>query len=250
MTSDEARLILQAVHAEGAEARDPKVQAALQLAARDPALAAWWAEERAFDDAVRRKLGQVPVPDGLAARLLKGEAAARRSPSPRRRAFLALAACLAGLLGLAAVWLSSSGNGGADDLDAFRDDMARLLRQFPQLDISAEKWADIDRWLAGKTSLNGTEIPGALRAYPGIGCRELRWRNHRVLLVCLAVRGEIVHVFLVPDGGLPGGARTMAPQFARVRGWNTAKWNDHQVSAAILTKADESSLRDWLRPRG
>jgi hypothetical protein len=241
MNTEEARLILQACRLGGQDDRDPRVAEALEQAARDPELRAWYQARRSLDSAICDKLREVPVPRHLAGSIL----ARKRATSDRKRARyltpLALAASIALLLSLG--WLISRRlQLSATEFTALRSDMAGLLMQFPQLDLATERWPDIARWLGQKPGLAQVEIPARLQQYPGLGCREVRWRNKRLMLVCFVAQGEIVHLFVVPRAELEGLPAGTTPGFARVRGWSTASWTRGEVAYLVLTRGDPTFL--------
>jgi len=84
MTPSEAKAILQASHAPMAGEDDPRLQEAFSLLQEDDQLAAWFANENAFDDAFREKLASITPPPGLRERILAAheEASPQQEPIP------------------------------------------------------------------------------------------------------------------------------------------------------------------------
>jgi hypothetical protein len=81
MTTEEAKLILTTCRADQLDMDNPDVRHALEVAAAEPALAAWWEAEQAFDRAFARKLAGIQAPQPLQDAILRGGAtifAARR----------------------------------------------------------------------------------------------------------------------------------------------------------------------------
>ena len=124
--------------------------------------------------------------------------------------------------------------------------MAGFLVQFPKLDLVTEQWPDILRWLRNKPALARAEVPSGLQKFPGLGCREVNWRGKTLMLVCFAVQGEVVHLFVVPRAHLPDAPFTATPAFARVRGWSTASWTQGEMTYLALTKGNEAFLRKLI----
>ena len=79
MNRDEAKLILQSYRPGGRDAGDPYFAPALALAKQDAELAAWFAEQQAFDARISGALQQLRVPSRLKAEIL---AAAETKESP------------------------------------------------------------------------------------------------------------------------------------------------------------------------
>ncbi|HEY5743266.1 MAG TPA: hypothetical protein VIS99_12055, partial [Terrimicrobiaceae bacterium] len=65
MDNEQAKLILQAYRPSGEDADDPFFSGALEQARVDPELAKWFAEQRAFDEAMRKALQERIPPAGL-----------------------------------------------------------------------------------------------------------------------------------------------------------------------------------------
>lgn len=246
MTREEAKLILQACRPDGEDLADPQVAAALELASNDPDLMACLKEQRAFDAMISSKLEQLPVPPGLEARII---AATRRPHAARLQwntAYLAWAASIVILASALLLWAGRSRPGGGSDLSALRTHLATFLREFPRLDLETERWPEINEWLAQKTTL---EIPPQLKDYPGLGCRELRWKEKRLFLICFVAQGEVVHLFLLPNSDLSEPSLLSTPTFAQVKGWSAASWTHGEASYVALTKGSEVFLKNLLANR-
>lgn len=73
MTNHEAKFILSAYRPGGQDACEPMFEEALEQVRRDPELAAWFREERRFDESVSAALVQaVPIPSDLLSRIQAG----------------------------------------------------------------------------------------------------------------------------------------------------------------------------------
>ncbi|MGH7956736.1 MAG: hypothetical protein ACREH8_06965, partial [Opitutaceae bacterium] len=101
MTREEAQFILQAYRPNSEDAHDPQFADALALARQDPALGRWFADEQAMDAAFAAKLRARPTPTDLKAQLLLARATILNRPWWRQPVWLAAAASVALLLGLA-----------------------------------------------------------------------------------------------------------------------------------------------------
>ena len=65
ITNESAKFVLNAYRPNGADAQDPVFRAALEQAARDPELAAWFKEQRSFDSLIAGKLAEVQASGDL-----------------------------------------------------------------------------------------------------------------------------------------------------------------------------------------
>ncbi len=243
MTREEAKLILQAARPGGQDLADPQVIAAIERAQQDPELAAWWQAERALDAIICSKLEEISIPPGLRARILDADNRPDTARSWRRSAVFRLAASIALIAALSLLWLARSERGHGGNLGAMQADLSGFLKEFPRLDLETRRWPEITEWLASRTTAPNVEIPPAMQKYPGIGCREFQWRDRRVLLVCFAAQGELVHLFIIPPASLPEPTVETRPHFSRVQDWSAATWTRGQVSYLVLTKGNEAFLK-------
>jgi hypothetical protein len=83
MNCSEAKEVLLLYRPGIADAADPQIAEALELAGRDPELRRWFDQHRAFQKAMRAKFGQIEVPVHLKASLLMREQRSRRLSLPR-----------------------------------------------------------------------------------------------------------------------------------------------------------------------
>lgn len=65
MSEQEVRRRLSACRWLNEDRNDPYFAEALELAAREPALAEWWSDQRALDDFLAEKLCELSVPAAL-----------------------------------------------------------------------------------------------------------------------------------------------------------------------------------------
>ncbi len=246
MNSEEAKNYLQASRLGGQDLEDPRMAEAFEQARRDPELAAWYEEQKALDEVVCAKIREAPVPPHLLGELLAQKKQIHPS-RPRRSAFpWALAAAIVVLLSIGALVERQTTPSRPAALASLRTDMARFLAVFPRLDLEAEQWPDIMAWLARKPRLENADIPAGLQRFPGIGCREVRWRGHSLMLICLAADGEVVHLFVFPKKALPGLPDSVNLVFRNTGEWSTAFWSQGNVAYLALTRAREGFLKNLL----
>lgn len=251
MTRDEAREILHACRPGRRDGNDPRVAAALAFAETDPELRQWFEEWQQWDAGLGRALQQTPVPDGLREQVLRGAAKRVRERARPNRMPLALAAGLALLGVLIALWMTRPGAPAPDSIAALRLDMAEFLAGspgvVPRLDIATDRLPEVREWLAGQHAIAEARFPEALEQFPSIGCRTVEWRGHRLALVCFMVEGEVVHFFMIPRAAFPEtGGLGSAPQYARAGRFATATWVGEDRVFLAVTPGSQAFLKRWL----
>jgi hypothetical protein len=102
MTREEAKEYLSAVRPHGADAADPTLQQALELAKKDSELGSWLARQQEFDQILIEKFSLIRPPEGLKENILESLEEATRPIQSWRMGWLALAATVV----LAALLLS------------------------------------------------------------------------------------------------------------------------------------------------
>jgi hypothetical protein len=223
MNNQEAQLILRVYRPGGQDASDPLVAQALEQAQRDPELQGWFAVEQGLDLCMQSKLrSAMVVPAELKANLLALRKIAR--PAPRRRLrWLALAATVVLLLGLAGLWLRP---GNPAQLDSFRKTMvAYSMQRHQHITFEASDITQIQKWLEGKGIKADFELPSGLRGKPAEGCRVVEWNGHKAALICFVLAdGHHLDLFVMDRAAVPSLAGSDLPQYAQTGALLTATW--------------------------
>lgn len=243
MKEAEARLILQSFQPDVGDEHDPQFTEALRLAAANPELARWWAEEQAFDRAIAAQLAAVPEPFGLKTRIL----AQQRAPQGRAfpRWIFGLASALALLLLLA--WFTDFWRPHPANLTAdYASEMTSFIRLSPRLDMESDNLGEIKAWLAEK-DLKPVSVPARLAVLQPVGCRVLSFRGHDVTLICFQREGDkLAHLFTVDRAAMPGMKPGDKPVFANDHGWMTATWAEADRVYMITMQGGRAALEQYL----
>ena len=123
MDKTEAQEILRRYRPGTADADEPEVKEALQLAAGDPDLGQWLERQLAFAEQVRSAMRNAPVPADLEQAILKAEF--RRRQEAFRRVNLVRYAIAASIVLLAGIWFFQSQQPVHNDFNTFRDRMVK-----------------------------------------------------------------------------------------------------------------------------
>ena len=245
MNNEEATLILQAYRPGGQDANDPRFREALEQAQRDPELARWFANEQALDSRITAKVkASLTPPAHLKSQLLAQQKIVRpvawwKQPALR----FALAACLALLVTVTAVWFTS---GHSEGFAKYRTTMAEFAgTKIDRLDLMSRDVAEVRRWLAQKESHGDLVLPAGLNGRPPLGCRLLDWEGHKVSLICFELENKQVAHLLVVDSAVFQDAPTESPVFKQIGNVATASWSRGGKTYVVASK--EASQTDLMK---
>ncbi|CAN5397498.1 hypothetical protein BH20VER3_BH20VER3_04170 [soil metagenome] len=244
MNEEQARLILQA-YRPGVTADDPEVAEALRMAARDPELGRWFAEEQAFDRAMDAQIEAIPAPFGLRTRIL-AQAAAEVRPQPWSWVVkLAGIAALAFLLVQVAGLFRPTPPAGASVAD-FSSEMVSFIRISPPLEMSSDELGTIKKWLSERKTAP-LDVPSRLAALEPIGCRVLSFRGQEVTLICFEREEDgLAHFFVVNRAAMPQMKPGAKPVLAQEGEWATATWAEKDSVYMITAQGGPETVQRFL----
>jgi len=247
MKSKEAKRLLEVYRAGGADAEDPQFQKALKQVERDPALADWFQEQQAFDDAFAENLRAAAVPAGLKDSILATRKIIR--PALWRDWRMRTAAAAAGLVLLALA-------GGVFDNpkpEPFPEFRAELIEQAwdgqAHLDFESSDIRRIKLWLTRQNASSGFILPKGLQDTRVVGCRIIEMEGRRVPMLCLADGLRHLHLFVVDEARFAGLPPHGTPDFEKCGGWKTTSWQ-HRGQTYVLTGMKYQTFVSRFRKSG
>jgi hypothetical protein len=239
MNQDRARELLEIAALLPAEEHTSEMLEALALAQRDPALGAWLARQKVFDDQIADALAGIEPPEGLRARLVRTmerEQRARRGFAPQR--WLAIAAALALLAAAAALFLNRK-------VPDWKGETLAAIVQVDAGKLPLDKWSgDISvlrKWLASEKSPTASALPQGLSALAALGCKLVQLEGRPASIICFALPGskEEAHLAVLQADG----AKPSPPVFESRDGWQMVTWNEQGRKLMLASRAPESALR-------
>lgn len=240
MNNQEAKFRLSAYRPGGDDASDPAMNEALEQARRDPALGAWFERERGFDAAVSATLGGITPPPGLREAILSGSRMSARRQWWRSPAWMALAACLAVVVGggLYALRLRGGGVPGGlvalalqDMVHGHHDGLTAELEPF-------------QKPLANPQAALGKGLPFDESKLGGADCRSLEFHGRKVFELCFVRGGLVFHLYMMP---LDDGGGASAPVYSTSGALSTAAWTDAHHAYVLATKLGISALEKVIQ---
>ena len=246
MNTEEAKLILSAVHDAAPDDTDAELGQAFSMLDSDPDLRHWFEQERAFDSAISSKLASVAPPPELKGSLLKILETGSAEPSAQRAhklwfrpPFLAAAAAVI-LIPLLAIQLLTS-RAGAKSFDTFRSDMVKLAVGEFELDHRESDLQKLYAWLNANNATCPTDIPECVGCPESIGCKVIAWNDDSVTLICLRnATNQVVHCFVIPRdqfGELPDEQRLRTE--LTVADLKTCGWTDQSNVYLLVGSAKD-----------
>ena len=245
MSPQEAKGTLLLYRPGTADADDPQIVEALEVARGDPELAGWFKEHCAFQEAMREKLRGIAVPPELRLRLRLGQKTIPLQVWWRKPVWLAAVAVAAAalLIGLANLWLTPRGP------EQFANFQARMLgtvlREY-RMDLETNDMSQVRNFLAARGAPANYDVTRGLEKLELTGAGLLRWRNHPVAMVCFN-RGDnqMLFLFVMKRSALkdPPPAR---PQLGKMNELVTASWTKGDKTYMLAGPEEEGFAEKYL----
>jgi hypothetical protein len=245
-TNETARFLLNAYRSNGADAQDPVFRDALEQAARDPELGAWFTEQRAFDSIIAEKLSRIEPPATLRSAILAG---IKNHPSVRRfsiRPLLALAAMIV-LSGIILVPMLTGLYSGSDSIDRYRKANLAMLAAVPapKLDLLTASFSSTQEYLEEMQAPCIHSLPASLLALPTAGCKTLHWHSHTLSLTCFRLpSGELLHIFVIAEEALK--PIDIGTGFREFNGWHVKFEQLNGMLVMYASRALMAEIRQYI----
>ena len=247
MNRAEAKEVLLLYRPGTADADDPQVAEALELARRDPELGGWFAQHRAFQKAMRAKLQQIEVPAHLKSSLLiqGGSRPAAIPPRPwwRRPIWLTATAVVLLLLGLAALRLRPRVP------DRFANYESRMVSEAQReygMDLETNDMRQLRQFMARHGAPADYFVPRGLERLQLTGGGRLIWRSNPVAMICFD-RGDKQMLFLfVMKRSAVKDPPPDTPRLSKVSRMLTATWTRGDNTYILAGPAEADFAKKYL----
>jgi len=243
MTSRQAKEVLLLYRPGTADAEDPDVNAAIELARRDPELARWFEQHCAFQKALRAKLQQIEVPLHLKGALMAQQNMIRPPVWWRHPVWLSAAAAMVLLLGLVGIWLRPA---KPDRFANFRARMVSTALREYRMDVVTNDMHQLRQFIAGKGAPAAYQLPKGLAKLKLTGGGCLQWRSNPVAMVCFN-RGnnQMLFLFVMKRSALKD-PPTETPNTTKVTALQTASWSQGEYTYLLAGPQDPEFLRKYF----
>jgi hypothetical protein len=246
ITNEAAKFVLNAYRPNGADAQDPVFRDALEQAARDPELAAWFKEQRAFDSLVAGKLAEFQPPTTLYSSILAGIANRSSVSQFNFRPLLALAAVLilSGMI-LIPMYLTSSSR--SQLVEQYQRANLTMLGSAPapNLDLVTGDFSRTQAYLADMNAPCIPSLPGSLLDLPTAGCKTLHWNGQQLSLTCFRLpSGELLHVLVIDEKAFH--SVKVGDNFKDMDGWHFKCERRAGLLLMFVSRAPMTEIRRYI----
>jgi hypothetical protein len=243
VTREEAKRILLLYRPDLAD--DPEFAEALKEARRDPELGRWLEQHLLTQAALREKFSEIPAPAELKERILADRKILRPIWRRQRTAWLAAAASIALLVGLA-LWFTREPKYAYDRFTDYRTRMVQIVLREYRMDITTPDGEKVRQYMQSRGAPADYTLPKGLQQVAVKGGGLLRWRGQRVSMVCFD-RGnkQLLYLFVMNRTGLKD-APPETVQITKVKKLATASWSSGDKTYVLASEEDPAAIRKYL----
>lgn len=243
MKPQEAKAILLLYRPGTTDATEPATAEALLMAQFDPGLARLFEQHCAFQSAMRAKLRQVEAPEHLKAALFAAPNLIRPVAWWQSPAWLAAAAAVVVLLGLAAVWLAPR---RAGQFTRFQERMVSTALREYRMDLVTTDMPQLRQFMAARGAPADYQLPRGLERLALTGGGQLVWRTHPVTMVCFN-RGDdqMLFLFVIARSAL-GDPPPESPRVSTAHDLVTVSWSRGDRTYVLAGPQEKDFARKYL----
>jgi hypothetical protein len=226
-----------------ADAEDPQVQQAIELAQRDLELGRWFQNHCHFQEVMRAKFREIEAPAHLKAALIAQRKIVPLEPWWRNPIWLTAAAAMFLLL----LWLPFRPRLAVPDHFAnYREMMVSIALKNYRMDWTTNDQHGLRQLLAAKGAPANYDVPRGLEQLKLTGGAALTWRNHPVSMVCFD-RGnkQMLFLFVMPRAGLKDPPDSPEPELTKVSSYLTATWTRGENTYVLAGPAEQDFLKKY-----
>lgn len=236
-----------------ADAEDPEIAGALELAIQDPVLTRWLAEHRAQQEALRSGIRKIAVPAGLKEQIISEQAARAKVGVRRQRMVFAMAAfvILAALAILTPRWFPHR---QSDDTYAiYRNRMAGVALRGYGMDLTTNSPESVRAYLAQNQAPADYILPGPLEKTAVAGCAIENWQGAKVSMICFRTGNPLppgqqsdLWLFVIDRSRVKDAPPADSRQYAQVSRLRMVTWTDGDRLYVLGMEGDEQKLQQYL----
>jgi len=248
VNQEEAKQVLLLYRPGTADAEDPEVEVAMEVARQDPELGRWFMQHVEFQKAMRSSLRQIEVPSHFKAALLAGNKMVFPAVWWQRPAIIWLAAATAVfvlVIGLAALRFRLDSR--LDRFATFKERMVSEVQREYAMEWETSDMGQLRQSIASSGGQADYEVPKALEKLKLTGGGVLKWQNNKVSMVCFdRGGGRILFLFVTKRDAFKDPPPLRTPQLGVVLNYMTASWTQGEDSY-VLAGPGEKDLETFAK---
>ncbi len=252
MTTQQVKETLLLYRPGTADADDPSFSEALQLCEQDMDLKCWFEEHCAVYQAVRSKLRQTTIPEGLKEQIL----AERQVNMPtfwnatRRKVTVASLAVAAVAVFLFMQWRQPTEDTG---FFGFRERMiSKALRSYG-MDLQSDNPEQVRAFLAQRKAISDYVLPPGLQAAKIAGCLATTWQGKPVSMICFKSgkplrpgQSSDLWLFVTESSSVPAAPSDKNMLTEKIKTVTTASWSDKGKTYLLAVEGEADVLKRFL----
>ncbi len=251
MKINEAQNILLLYRPGTADAADPQIAEALALAQREPELARWLEEHCVFQESLRAKFRQIPVPAGLKEQIVSEQSARDRITARHPRLTVAALLLVIALCAFAVFW--QQWRPQAEALAVCRNHMMGIATSGYGMELLTTNQAEIRSYLAKRHAAADYVLPAALAKATLVGCAVQDWQKQKVSMLCFRTGRPLpphqttdLWLFVVPQASIKDAPESGEREVITINGLVTAVWTQGDKVYLLGTTGNEAAIQQFL----
>lgn len=243
MNRDQAKEILMLYRPGSADAEEPEIQQAMEVARQDPELGRWFENHCRFQEIMRNKLRAIEAPEQLKMTLL---AAQKIVPLPawwQKPGWLAAAAAIILLLTLVPLRPRPA---VPDRFANYREMMVSIALKNYGMDWETNNMESLRQLIASKGAPADYDLPHGLEKLKLTGGAALSWRSNPVSMVCFDEgKKKMLFLFVMRKRAIKDAPVTSGPELTKISSYLTASWTTGDKTY-VLVGPDEPEFKKYL----
>jgi len=253
---DEGKQIL-LLYRNPADAQDPQIAEALELAKADTELSRWFENHCAVQNALREKFRAIEIPVALKEQIVS-EQISNMKAKARREKFVAAGAITMIVAVLMVFGISyysdhSKGRPPAPTLANYESDMLYYARPGYGMDLATNDLAQIKDHFTQTAAPADYILPAPLAQAAATGCAVKDWNGAKVSMICFATGRPLpqglpgdLWLFVVDRAAVTDAPDSATPQISKINNVTVATWTENGKMYLLGVQGDEAMLRKYL----
>lgn len=256
MSREEAKTIL-LLYRNPADAQDPQIAEALELAKADAELSHWFENHCAVQNTLREKFRAIGIPAALKEQIVS-EQISNMKAKARREKFIAAGAIVVIVAALTVFGVSyysdhSKGRPPAPTLANYESGMLYYTHPGYGMDLVTNDLAQIKDHFTQAAAPADYVLPAPLAQTVATGCAVKDWNGAKVSMICFATGRPLpqglpgdLWLFVVDRAAVTDAMDSAVPQFSKVSDITVATWTQNGKLYVLGVQGDETTLRRYL----